>query len=131
MCEQFLREPSPLRLFKRRVEADNPATTLETVPRHLELVHRVHVLHVQLDARPIRRLGRPEVQVLVPPRLKVERVVARVEVGQFGQQVQVILRVELRICTVPRGALSCQFKRSPPGHGYACAGQTRTNTDLF
>jgi hypothetical protein len=35
----------------------------------------VHVLYVQLDARPIWRLGRPEVQVLMPTRLKVQRIV--------------------------------------------------------
>ena len=78
MCEQLLRQSPPLRLFKRRIEAQDPTTALETVPSHLELVHRVHVLYVQLDARPVRRLGRPEVQVLVPPRFKVERVVTRV-----------------------------------------------------
>ena len=77
MCEQLFRQSSPFRLLERRVEAQDPATAFETVPGHLELVHRVHVLYVQLDARPVRRLGRPEVQVLVPPRLKVERVVTR------------------------------------------------------
>jgi hypothetical protein len=84
MCEQFLRQPTPLRLLERRIETHNPAAALETIPRHLELIHRVHILHVQLDARPIRRLGGPKVQVLVPTRLKVERVVARVEIRQFG-----------------------------------------------
>jgi hypothetical protein len=78
MCEQLFRQSSPLRLLKRRVEAQDPTTPLETIPGHLELVHRVHVLHVELDARPIRRLGRPEVQVLVPTRLKVQRIVTRV-----------------------------------------------------
>jgi hypothetical protein len=78
MCEQLFRQPSPLGLLKRRVEAQEPTTALETIPGHLEFVHRVHVQHVQLDARPIRSLGRPEVQVLVPTRLKVQRVVARV-----------------------------------------------------
>ena len=77
VCEQLFRQSSPLRLLKRRIEAQDPATALETVPSHLELVHRVHVLYVQLDARPVRRLGRPEVQVLMPPRFQVERVVTR------------------------------------------------------
>ena len=77
MREQLLRQSSPFCLLEHGIEAQDPPTAFETVPGHLELVHRVHVLYVQLDARPVRRLGRPEVQVLVPPRLKVERVVAR------------------------------------------------------
>lgn len=76
MCEQLFRQSSPLRLLERRIEAQDPTTAFKTVPGHLEFVHRVHVLYVQLNARPVRCLGRPEVQVLVPPRLKVERVVA-------------------------------------------------------
>lgn len=83
MCEQLLRQSPPFRLFKRGIKAQDPATALETVPSHLELVHRVHVLYVQLDARPVRSLGRPEIQVLMPPRFKVERVVARVQIREF------------------------------------------------
>jgi hypothetical protein len=75
MCEQLFRQSSPLGLLKRRIEAQNPTTALETIPSHFELVHRVDVLYVQLDARPIWRLGRPEVQVLMPTRLKVQRIV--------------------------------------------------------
>ena len=78
MREQLFRQSSPLGRLKRRIEAQDPPTALETVPGHFELVHRVHVLHVQLDARPVRSLGRPEVQVLVPTRLKVQRIVTRV-----------------------------------------------------
>lgn len=78
MREQLFRQSSPLGLLKCRIEAQDPTTALETIPGHLELVHRVHVLHVQLDARPIRRLGRPEVEVLMPTRLKVQRIVTRV-----------------------------------------------------
>jgi hypothetical protein len=77
VCEQLFRQSSPLCLLKRRIKAQDPATALETVPSHLELVHRVHVPYVQLDARPVRRLGCPEVQVLVPARLEIERVVTR------------------------------------------------------
>ena len=78
MCEQLLRQSSPLRLLKRRIKTQDPATALETVPCHFEFVHCVHILYVQLDTRPVRRLGRPEIQVLMPTRLKVERVVTRV-----------------------------------------------------
>ena len=75
MREQLFRQSSPLGLLKRRIEAQDPTTALETIPSHFELVHRVHILHVQLDARPIWRLGRPEVEVLMPTRLKVQRIV--------------------------------------------------------
>jgi hypothetical protein len=95
MREQLFRQTSPLRLLKRRIETQDAAAALETIPSHLELIHRVHVLHMQLDARPVRRLGRPEVQVLVSARFKVERVVARVQVRELGQEVQLVLRVEL------------------------------------
>lgn len=77
MREQFFRQLPPFRLLERCIEAQDPATAFKTVPCHLEFVHRVHVLYVQLDARPVRRLGRPKVQVLVPPRLEVKRVVTR------------------------------------------------------
>ena len=76
MREHLLGEAGPLALVKRSIEADEPAAAPEAVPGHLELVHRVHVLDVQLEGGPVRRLRRPEVQVLVPPRLEVERVVA-------------------------------------------------------
>ena len=75
MCEQLFRQSSPLGLLERRIEAQDPTTALETIPSHFELVHRVHVLYVQLDARPIWRLGSPEVKVLMPTSLKVQRIV--------------------------------------------------------
>jgi hypothetical protein len=77
MCEQLFRQSPPFCFLKRCIEAQDPTTALETIPGHLELVHRVHVLYVQFDTRSVRRLGRPEVQVLMSARLKVERVVAR------------------------------------------------------
>jgi hypothetical protein len=93
MCEQLFRQSTPFCLLERRIETQDPSTALEAVPCHLELVHRMHVLHVQLDARSIRCLGCPEVQVLVSPRLKIECVVTRVQICEFGQQVEVVLRV--------------------------------------
>ena len=93
MREHLLREPPPLALIKRLIKAHDPAAALQAVPRHLELVHRVHVLDVQLEARPVRRLRRPEVQILVPPRLEVERVVAVVQIRELGEEVEVIFRV--------------------------------------
>ena len=46
MSEQFFRQSSPFRFFERSVEAQQPTTALETVTRHLELVHRVDILDV-------------------------------------------------------------------------------------
>ena len=93
MREHLLHQPPPLCLPKPRIKTHDAPTPLQTIPRHLQLVHRVHVLDVQLEARPVRRLRRPEVQVLVPPRLEVERVVAVVQIRELGEEVQVVLRV--------------------------------------
>ena len=80
VCEDLLREPAPLALVERLVEAQEPPAAFEAVAGHLELVHRVHVLHVKLDAGAVWSLGSPHVEILVPPRFEVERVVAVVEV---------------------------------------------------
>ena len=95
--KDLLRQSAPFAILKRLVKAQQPPTALQAITRHLELVHRMHVLDVQLEARPVRRLRRPEVQVLVPPRLEVERVVAVVQVRELGEEVQVVLRVQLRV----------------------------------
>ena len=97
MCEDLLREAAPFRLVKRLVKAQEPSAALEAVSSHLQLVHRVHVLHMHLDTRAVRGLRRPEVQVFVSPRLEVERVVAVVEVGQFGKKIEMLLRVQFRV----------------------------------
>ena len=76
MCEDFLGQSPPLRLLEALVKAQKSSTPLQTIPRHLELVHRVHILYMHLDTRSIRRFRGPEVQVFVPPRLKVERIIA-------------------------------------------------------
>jgi hypothetical protein len=69
------------------VKYANAPRALEAVARHLELVHGVDVLHVELGRGSIGRTGHPEVQVFVFSGLKVERVVARVQVGQLVDQV--------------------------------------------
>lgn len=76
MREQLLCQTSPLGIIEALVKAQQPTAPLEAIPRHLQLVHRMHILDVQLDARSVRRLRGPHVQVLVPPRLKVKRVIA-------------------------------------------------------
>lgn len=98
MRKYLLREAPPLALVKRLVETNDAAAALQAVPCHLELIHRVHVLDVHLETRPVRCLRRPEIQVLVPPRLEVECVVAVVQVRELGEEVQVVLRVQLRVC---------------------------------
>jgi len=95
--EHLLHEPPMLALVPTAAEADDPPRALEAVARHLELVHRVDVLDVELGRGPVGRLGGPEVEVLVPAGLEVERVVARVEVGQLVDQVQGRLGVELGV----------------------------------
>ena len=83
MREHLLRELSPLALVKRLVEAQDPSAPLETVARHFELVHGVDVLHVHFDARSVRRLRRPQVEVFMSAGLEVQGVVTIVEVGKL------------------------------------------------
>ena len=71
MCEDLLREPAPLCLVECLVKAQQPAAALQTVAGHLELVHGMDILDVQFDRRSIRRLGRPHIQILVPPSFEV------------------------------------------------------------
>ena len=71
MCEYFFRKLSPFRLVQTLVEADYPATALEAVASHLELVHCVDILHMHLDAWTIRRLRGPEIQIFVSSCFKV------------------------------------------------------------
>lgn len=75
MREHLLHQLPVLLLLPSAVEhADAPAAA-QAIARHLQLVHRVDVLHVELPARAVRRARHPQVQVLVPARLKVEGVV--------------------------------------------------------
>ncbi|KAI3482422.1 hypothetical protein L1887_54980 [Cichorium endivia] len=95
---EHLLDERPVRLLvKLLVETENRARALETVAGHLELVHGVNVLHLELGRRSIGRLGRPHVQILALPRLKVERVVAVVELGELVEHVQLRLGIELAV----------------------------------
>lgn len=88
MTQHLLHQPPPLLLLPLPIKhADAPAP-LEAVPRHLELVHRVQVLHVALRRRAVRRAREPEVEVLVSSRFEVERVVARVQVGELVEEME-------------------------------------------
>lgn len=100
MTEHFPHQTPALLALPRAVKDDQPPAPLETVARHLELVHRVQVLHVAFDARAVRRARQPEVKVFMSACLKVERVVARVQVGELIQQVEGRLVVQLGVCAV-------------------------------
>jgi hypothetical protein len=89
MCKDLFSQLAPFSLVETTVKAKDPSTTLETVTSHLQLVHSVYVLHVHLNGRPIRSLGCPHVQVLMPSGFKIQGVVTVVEVCELGQQVQV------------------------------------------
>lgn len=71
------------------VEGEEGPRELQAVPRQLQLVQRVDVLHRELDARALRRLHDPEEEVRLLPRLQVDAVVARPLVAQI---VDVVLR---------------------------------------
>lgn len=86
---QHLPQQLPLLItIPTSVEANQASAPLQTVPRHLQLVHRVNVLHVTLDRRTVRRSGKPEVKVFVPTSFKVEGVVARVKVGELVDEME-------------------------------------------
>jgi hypothetical protein len=88
MTQHLLHQPSPLLLLPLPIKHADPPAPLEAVPRHLELVHRVQVLHVALRRGPVGRAREPEVEVLVSSRLEVERVVARVQVGELVEELE-------------------------------------------
>lgn len=94
MRKHLLNQLPPLRLLKASTKAQQPSTPLQTIPSHFQFVHRVHVLDVHLDRGPVGRFGRPEVEVLVPTGFEVERVVAIVEVCEFGEEGKLIFGVE-------------------------------------
>ena len=100
MSKHFLRQPPPFRIVKALVEAQEAAAALQAVARHLQLVHGVNVLHMHLDARPVGCLRGPHVEVLVSPCLEVEGIVAVVEIGEFREELQLLLRVQLRVWQV-------------------------------
>ena len=55
------------------VEREERARALQAVPRQLELVHRVHVEHVEAGGGAVGRLGQPHEQVLVLAHLEEHR----------------------------------------------------------
>lgn len=98
MREHLLGQSAPLAVVKRFVKAQDTPASLQAVSRHFQLVHGVNVLYVQLDARSVRRLGRPHIKILVPTSFEVESIIAVIEVRKFRKQVQMTFGVQLGIC---------------------------------
>mmetsp|Transcript_22594 Transcript_22594/g.40243 ORF Transcript_22594/g.40243 Transcript_22594/m.40243 type:complete len:201 (-) Transcript_22594:482-1084(-) len=59
LCEHLLQELKVWLLVERGVEAQHWSRPLEVITRQLQFVHRVNVLHVELDRRPSARLCHP------------------------------------------------------------------------
>ena len=83
MSEHLLDKLAPLRLVKRSVKAEDSPRALQAISSHLQLIHGMDVLDVELHARAIRRFCCPHVQVFMTPRLKIQSVIAIVEVCEF------------------------------------------------
>ena len=88
MRDHLLHQPPVLILIPSAIETDNPTRSLQAIARHLQLVHRMNVLHVTLDGRSVGRARYPHVKVLVPTRLEENCIVAAVQVGKLVEQIQ-------------------------------------------
>ena len=97
MCKQLLDELPVLVRVECLVKAQDSPTPLETISSHLELVHRMHILDVHLDTRPIGSLGSPHIQIFVPTSFKVDGIIAIVEVREFWEEVEVVLRIQFGV----------------------------------
>lgn len=97
VCKDFFGQPPPLALVECFVEAQNTTAPLQTIACHLEFVHGMDVLDMQLDAWAIWGLCGPHVEVFVSTCFEIQCVVAVVEVGKFREEAEVIFGVELRI----------------------------------
>lgn len=94
MCEDFLSQFAPLCLIESLVKGKQAAASLETIPGHLQLVHRVDILYVHLDTRPIRCFCSPHVEIFMATSFEIKGVIAVVEVGKFGEKAKVVFRIE-------------------------------------
>jgi hypothetical protein len=59
MCEQFLRQSTPLRFIKLPIKGQKTAASFEAIPSQFQFVHCVNVLHVQFDTGSIGGLRSP------------------------------------------------------------------------
>ena len=60
------------------------------------------ILHVHFHCRPIRRLARPQIQILAFPSLKEEDVVAIIKFSELVQLVKFRFRIEFDILSTMR-----------------------------
>ena len=86
MSEHLLDKLAPLRLVKRSVKAEDAPRALQAISSHLQLVHGVDILDVELHARAVRRFCCPHIQVFMPSCLEVQSVVTVVKVSKFRQE---------------------------------------------
>lgn len=103
MRNHLLHQPPVLILIPSAIETDNPARTLQAIARHLQLVHRMNVLHMTLDGRAVGCARYPHVEVFVPTCLEEDGIVAAVQVGEFVEQIQ-------RRSTIQFGVLRERFR---------------------
>lgn len=97
MSEHLLHELPMLITVEGAIKGQNSTTAFQAIPCHFEFIHSVHILDMQLDAGAIGSLSRPQIQVLVPPSLEVQGIVAVMQIGEFRKKVQVVFRIKLRI----------------------------------
>ena len=98
MRENLFCQTTPLRFIKTGIKAQETSASFEAIASHLELVHGMDILYVHFDRGAVGSLGSPHVQILVPPSLKIEGVIAVVKVGELRQEVKVIFGIQFRIC---------------------------------
>jgi hypothetical protein len=86
MRENFLDQLAPFALLKSLIETQDPPASFQTIPRHLQFVHRMHILYMHLETWSIRRFRRPHVQIFVSPCFEIQRVVAVVQIRKLGKK---------------------------------------------
>lgn len=97
MREHLLQQLPLLLGVPLAIKHTDPSAPLETVSSHLQLVHRVDVLHVALDTRSVWCPRCPHVEVLVSACFKVEGIVAAVQVGELVEEVECGFGVEFGV----------------------------------
>lgn len=95
MREHLLDQLPMLIRVESLIKRHDPSAPFQTVSRHFQLVHGVHILHVHLHGRPIGSLGRPHVEVFVSPRFEVDGIVAVMEIRELGEEVEMVFGIEL------------------------------------
>jgi hypothetical protein len=98
VSKDLLSELAPLGVIEAAVKAQDPPAALQAIASHLELVHGMNVLNMELDRRAVWSFSSPHVEIFVPPGFEIDGVVTIVQVGELWQEVQVGFRVQFGIC---------------------------------